>query len=56
LERDARIFATVGTLSLLGFADATIAEIIFLRHAVATEGRFDHQWPLPLGLGVFAAG
>jgi hypothetical protein len=35
----ARIFAIIGALSLLGFAYATVSEILFLRHAVATEGR-----------------
>lgn len=108
------IFAAVGILSLIGFASAMASEILFLRHAVAAEGRvvglpdratdqpiylyefppgtvrrgrslggassdqylngdrlplyvdarhpdssqirrFDHQWLLPLALGVFAA-
>jgi len=33
------VFATVGTLCLIGFAYSIVSEIRFLRHAVATEGR-----------------
>lgn len=56
----ARIFAAIGTLALIGFAYATISEIRFLNHAVATEGRVagppDRATDQPIYLYEFPAG
>ncbi|MBW8888832.1 MAG: DUF3592 domain-containing protein [Fibrobacteres bacterium] len=54
------VFATVGTLSLIGFAYAMTSEVRFLRHAVAMEGRVvglpDRATDQPIYLYEFPAG